>query len=381
MKLLVIDPNISSQSPSIRFWTEAFDFVKDLFEKVEIWSLNCEIEESSTVAVREFKPFAPGLWGELAFRLQVANALKQRGRHPDELVQITGFGIQNVDIRYIQFSHLLLTREIRKRNLRDQFSLKKWLFSVWEGQNERRILNRRGSTKHWLVVSRNLGRKIQSLDTSEGKLSILPNQYDYKRFNHEVAASFRGAMRGHYGFSENDLVFAFSAFGHFERKGLLQCCETISLLRGEGHPAKLLVLGGKPETIEAFRSSLRGRGISEEGIVWAGLVDHIEQHLSAADAYFFPSHFEAFALAEIEAAALGLRLYLTKHYGSEMIMREGTNGRFLPWNSKGMAEVIAGDIRSGEVAKRHEELGEAPSPEEFRTALRDFYSNVISETN
>jgi glycosyltransferase involved in cell wall biosynthesis len=146
-------------------------------------------------------------------------------------------------------------------------------------------------------------------------------------------------------------------------------------LRQLGHPVRFLILGGSPATVERFRKSFNPAQL--EGCVFAGLVDSIERHLAAADGLLFPSHFEAFSLAEIEAAALGLRLYLTPHYGSEMILREPANGRLLPWDPAGMAAVIAMDISNGNLGQAHHELGEAIAKERYAERLRAFYQDAI----
>jgi glycosyltransferase involved in cell wall biosynthesis len=111
--------------------------------------------------------------------------------------------------------------------------------------------------------------------------------------------------------------------------------------------------------------------------VFAGLVGSIERHLVAADGFLFPSHFEAFALAEIEAAALGLRLYLTPHYGSEMILRDPENGRVLPWDVDGIASVLDDEICKGRLGVIHHQLGEALSPEAYAQSLRSLYLGAI----
>ncbi len=103
----------------------------------------------------------------------------------------------------------------------------------------------------------------------------------------------------------------------------------------------------------------------------------MEQHLSAADGLLFPSHFEAFSLAEIEAAALGLRLYLTPHYGSEMIIREPENGRLLPWDVAGMAEVLRMELDAGLVTQNHDNVGEALSPDQYAEKITRLYEEAI----
>jgi hypothetical protein len=44
---------------------------------------------------------------------------------------------------------------------------------------------------------------------------------------------------------------------------------------------------------------------------------------------------------EVEAAVCGLPLFLTRHHGSEMILEDGRNGRFMEFNAEAIAGVLA----------------------------------------
>ena len=71
--------------------------------------------------------------------------------------------------------------------------------------------------------------------------------------------------------------------------------------------------------------------------VW--LADQIVA-MAAADGFLFPSWSEALALVEVEAAACGLPLFLTPHHGSEMVLRDGLNGRRLEFDADAIARVL-----------------------------------------
>jgi hypothetical protein len=49
----------------------------------------------------------------------------------------------------------------------------------------------------------------------------------------------------------------------------------------------------------------------------------------AADFFIFPSHYEAFSLATLEAAASGLPILTTRINGTEELVRPGVNGEFV----------------------------------------------------
>lgn len=375
MKLIVIDPHITTKSPSMRAWVGAFPGIRDLFESVEVWASDCDLPESDGVVWKRFPQRLP-TWTLHARDYQrrvlaMARALPPGGRH---LVQVTGCVVPAADIRYIHYWNSALLEEHAARRETFPLPITKKLPALLAARDERAAVKSAKAADSWWVVSRSLAEKIQ-LGGASGHFEVLPNQYDPLRFNPTVRTEWRDRMRGDYGFQPTESILAFSAFGHFERKGLRQAVEAVELLRGKGHAVRLLVLGGTPATVERFRGSLTPA--QRDGCVFAGLVDSIERHLVTADGLLFPSHFEAFSLAEIEAAALGLRLYLTPHYGSEMILREPDNGRLLPWDAAGMAEVIAQDITDGTLGETHRILAEALTPEAYGQTLRALYQQAI----
>jgi glycosyltransferase involved in cell wall biosynthesis len=234
-----------------------------------------------------------------------------------------------------------------------------------------------GNTGEWWCVSRGIAAPILRDSPNDIVVRYLPNSYNPERFNHGVRNRYRREMRKHHGFCDDEIVLGFSAFGHFERKGLRQAVQAVALLRANGLPVRMLVLGGNPAAINSFRSAMVRSEVDIDGVHFAGLVSEMEKHLSAADAFFMPSHFEAFSLAEIEAAALGLRLYLTSHPGNEMILRDGINGRLLPWDPTGMADILSEEIRTNTIAKPHHEMGEALTADSYASALAAHYDSAI----
>lgn len=376
MKLTIVDPYVTVQSPSMRGIVASLDVLTDAFSEIEVWATECDWVHPKVRVNQVPQRFKPWTLHALDYNRYVNSRQIGRQSQKDELVQVTGCLVPLADIRFIHFWNRALLEEAEKRPALSMPLLKR-LPTQWAARTEGRVAADSTSTGEWWVVSRALAGRISQDTGAAGKFKILPNQYNPQRFNPEVRVAWRDAYREHYGFAATDKVFAFSAFGHFERKGLLQAAEAMDLMAKRGGEAKLLVLGGTEATIQAFRGQLKQHGIGDASLVFAGMVDEIERHLAAADALLFPSHFEAFSLAEIEAAAMGLRLYLTPHYGSEMIMREPSNGRMLPWGAVGMADVLESELRSGAVGTFHGELGEALNPHQYRDRLAELYRAAI----
>ena len=378
MKLLVIDPYVTASTPTMRSWLGAFPQFEDLFTSIEIWASKCDLEETGKVTWRRFPQRFP-MWSlhALDFQRRVFAKMKNTVGTPDTLVFTTGCNAPVADIRYIHYWNTAMLEEQRKRP--DSFKLRTHhkLVAKAVAGTERETVGNPSSTGWWWSVSRSISERIKG-EGAGGEFRTLPNPYDPARFNPSTRILWRDTMRSHWGIGDGEIVFVFSSFGHFERKGLPQAAETLTLLQKEGHPVRFLVLGGSPASIRRFKSHARSSDAIDLGIcIFAGIVTDIERHLSAGDALIFPSHFEAFSLSEIEAAALGLRLYLTPHYGSEMILREPENGRLLPWDTFGMADAISRDIVDGRLSKTHSQMGEAIDADRYAEQVRHLFLEAI----
>jgi glycosyltransferase involved in cell wall biosynthesis len=349
------------------------------FDEVEIWAFDCELDEV-WVKWRKIIPVTPFWAIQSIFYEQFVRrmiAAKSQEYLAETLVQCTGAHLIKADIRYIQFWNIAYAEAAKERPVTLKLPFKDRVLGGYHRLMERRSLLS-GCSGEWWCVSRGIASPIIRDSLEPLIIRYLPNAYNPIRFNHEKRVCWRDEMRKFYGFSESAIVFAFSAFGHFERKGLRQAAQAIEILRNEGHAVCMLVLGGSEDAISSFKKQMKVSNIEIQGFVFAGLISDIENHLSAADAFFMPSHFEAFSLAEIEAAALGLRLYLTAHPGHEMILREGVNGRLLPWEPEGMARIIAEEIRNGDVRKIHQEMGEALIAESYAMTMATHYEAAIA---
>jgi glycosyltransferase involved in cell wall biosynthesis len=137
------------------------------------------------------------------------------------------------------------------------------------------------------------------------------------------------------------VVFLFASMGHYRRKGFHLAAHSVALLRQRNPRARLLVAGGRPAALKALQRELdRSLPDWRHWLTFTGATSEMERYYAGADALLFPSYSEAFALVEVEAAACGLPLFLTRHHGSEMILKDGLNGRWLEFDSAEIAAVL-----------------------------------------
>jgi glycosyltransferase involved in cell wall biosynthesis len=348
------------------------------FVEVEIWSMECEIE-APWLKWRKFPKISP-FWAIqcAAFRFMAWRAYKKLSLSElsDSFTQCSGEHLPVVDVRYIQFWNQTFVKISSEKPKEVKISLKDRILTRLAIIAEKQAL-KPNATGEWWCVSRGIAAPIKESAPSDSHFYYLPNSYDPNRFNHQVREAARREARSHYGIAEHEFVLVFCSFGHFVRKGLMQAVQSVNRLCELGYPVRLLVFGGTERAVSEFQALMKSEGELQDSTHFAGLISPPEWHLSAGDALFFPSHFEAFSLVEIEAAALGLRLYLTAHPGSEMILKEGVNGRLLPWDVEGMVKILADEMESGAIHQTHRELGEALSPSDYAIALSRLYANAI----
>jgi len=232
-------------------------------------------------------------------------------------------------------------------------------------------------TRKALPVSDSVGAEVRLRCRSQIEIETLPNAYDETRFNRDIRATHRLAVRDRFGWSEGEIAFAFMSLGHHKRKGFWLAVEALASLRAEGHgEIRFLVIGGLPPTLAALQHRLdRSFAGWREWIVFTGAQPAVEPYLAAADAFFYPSYFEAFCLAEIEAAALGLPLLLTPHHGSEMILRDGVNGCLLSFEPAQMAGQLRRFLERGAASFRYD-IGQALTRTAYAERLLAIYESL-----
>lgn len=180
--------------------------------------------------------------------------------------------------------------------------------------------------KKIICVSEYIKKQLSKLPLMpEDKLNVCLNCTDQSKFSNQVRCSYRADMRRKFGFSADDVVFAFA--GRVERmKGVgdlveaFKCCN----IRNK----KLLIIGGSnfsDSTETDFVKMLKNEAKLSNGmIVLTGYVkkDELPQYLSMCDVFVSPSKYdEAAPLANIEAMSLGLPVIVLDRGG----VREYTN--------------------------------------------------------
>ena len=175
-----------------------------------------------------------------------------------------------------------------------------------------------------ISVSQGVKRElIETYGVHENDIHVIPNGVDVDAFHPDLKLQYRNLVRSELGLSNDDFVMIFVG-NEFERKGLEYIIEAIAILRNP--KIKVIVAGGDDKT--SFVERARNVGVDEK-FVFLGNSSQLAKFYAASDAFIFPTFYEAFSLASLEAAASGLPLLVTKVNGTEELVEDAVNGYFI----------------------------------------------------
>lgn len=339
MKLLIIDPNVTLASPSMKGVVRSLPKLREQGVEVEVWCWTCD--DNLPVVVRRLPRLGDvrvlGLFafGWLVFWRAWWLFTVRRQPRPDLIYSVAWY-LKDCDVSHVHFSAFDWEKRQRALGVHSLRDVMERVINLAGLRRARRCL-RHTTARRLICVSQAVADDMQA-ENPRIPLEVLPNSYDAGRFHPGVRQLYRVETRQRMGWDENHCVFIFVSAGHYRRKGFFLAVEALRQLVPKHPGIRLLVVGGRPDRLEALQSEL---GQKHDWITFTGMVPDVERYLAAADALLFPSWSEAFALVEIEAAACGLPLFLTPHHGSEMILEDGVNGRQIPFDADGIAVVLA----------------------------------------
>jgi glycosyltransferase involved in cell wall biosynthesis len=187
----------------------------------------------------------------------------------------------------------------------------------------------------FLPVSRGVERELrENYDIGPAPVRIVPNAADLNIFK-PISESQRLAWRSDNGLSAEDIVLVFAG-GEWARKGLDLAIRALVFVPEPR--AKLFVAGDDPAK-NAFKKLSYECRVGDR-VIFGGFRKDMPIALASADIFLFPSWYEAFSLATIEAGACGLPVVATSINGTEDFIQPGINGDFVKSDPKHIAEVV-----------------------------------------
>ena len=188
------------------------------------------------------------------------------------------------------------------------------------------------------------------------RIAVVRNGVDIARFppTRRDTASF--ALRSRLGIGADETIFLYVGSG-FARKGVGALARATVRLARTGAGFRVVVVGkGDPGP---YRRIL-GEGGAEGRVLFTGPVAGAEEYLLGADAFVFPTIYDPFSNACLEAMASGLPVITTAVNGVSEVIRDGVSGFVVddPMDDAGIAErmerFLSVDLRRrmGEEARR-----------------------------
>jgi len=199
----------------------------------------------------------------------------------------------------------------------------------------------------FLPVSGGVKRDLLAhYDIGDALIRIIPNAADVNRFKPATQLQ-RAEWRRLNGIGKSDTIAVFVG-GEWRRKGLDLAIQALRQLPQKD--VKLLVLGKDAEQ-PRFEKLAMEAGIRDR-VLFLGFRGDVAEAMAASDIFLFPSWYEAFSLATIEAAACGLPIVTTKINGAEDFVESGETGEFIEHDPKQIAAVLERLVVSGADRRR-----------------------------
>jgi glycosyltransferase involved in cell wall biosynthesis len=187
----------------------------------------------------------------------------------------------------------------------------------------------------FLAVSRGVENELRHhYDIGPASVRVIPNAADtdiFKPLNSAERVKWRQANR----FDPRDIILIFAG-GEWARKGLDIAIRAVGKVPLQN--VKLFVAGHDPD-FRRFETLAREVGVQDR-VIFGGFRDDMPAALGASDIFFFPSRYEAFSLATIEAAACGLPVVASRINGAEDFIVPGENGFFIEHDAEQAAKTL-----------------------------------------
>lgn len=175
--------------------------------------------------------------------------------------------------------------------------------------------------KRIIATSQGIKREIMEFyQIPEDKIKVIPNGVNPDEFFFTKKEKMR--LRKKFGFSKDDKILLFIG-RDLKRKGLEYVLRALSLVKEKN--VKLIVCGGDDQYHRGIVRELN----QEDRVIFTGHVKNVPEYCAVSDVFVFPTFYEGFSLATLEAAASGLPIVTAVANGTEDLIEEGKNGFLL----------------------------------------------------
>ncbi len=171
------------------------------------------------------------------------------------------------------------------------------------------------------------------------------------------------------------------------RKGLVDLMRALELLAARGGAEyRLQVVGGSAEVgeteAEELRAAVRAAG-HESALLGPRSPEQVREHLTQADVFVLPSHWEGQPIAILEAMASGVPVVVTAVGANPDVVRDGVDGLVVPSHDPAaLADALERVLRDADLRRRlgasaRERAAERHDSAVLRQRMTALYEQVL----
>jgi glycosyltransferase involved in cell wall biosynthesis len=243
------------------------------------------------------------------------------------------------------------------------------LVSVLDGLR-RWLLIRAGAV---VAISSEIQHALNIRGIADSHIRRIPNAVDLKKFC-PVSRDEQARLRQRFGLPAQRTLLIFS--GRLSRaKGLPMLMEAWPTLMQRFPGVGLLVVGSGKLSFDDCEAEVKqlvaGAGLQND-VLFLGESDRVHELLQAADMFVFPTEYEGFSLALVEALGSGIPVVATSVGAAPDLIRDGENGFLFPPKNKDA--LIAAIDRAMRARQRWPDITQAA-----RTSVMVYDIGVVAD--
>ncbi len=192
---------------------------------------------------------------------------------------------------------------------------------------------------------------VRNVGLPPEKVAVVYNGVDTEAFAPaDTDDPARAATRAELGIESGEKVIG--TVGHLNRqKGHDVLIEAMAKVL-EREPAARLVIAGRGPLRKRLEALAVKRGVAEK-VTFAGLVSDVARLLKAFDVFAFPSLWEGFGIALVEAMATGLPVVASETGGITEIVQDSVSGLLVrPGDRRELAEGLIEVLHEADLARK-----------------------------
>ncbi len=208
----------------------------------------------------------------------------------------------------------------------------KWRqFRLWREKRyrEQEIIEKRQQSQGsavFVAVSQMVRSHFESLhNIPSHQIRLIHNGVDIHRFSPPSSINLKAASRAQLKLENHETVFLMVAH-NLRLKNAEAAVRAIAKLAGDGHPVRLLIVGGKRP--RPFIQQAARLGLSKIISFYDAVAD-VRPFYEATDVHLHPTWYDPCSLVALEALASGLPLVTTRYNGVSELMTDGEQGYLL----------------------------------------------------